>query len=537
MRFLKYVHLHNYLNLKHAKLEGLKDLNIIIGPNNCGKTSILRALNLLDRISFGRMAPSYPCKICESVFRSNNAVHSAQVSIDSRERYLTRTRVRATFGYDKNEIEKELPELSKREKSLVTHPRLNERMQNHLRSEFEKCQLTMRTQKSGSLISEHVSPIIWNQAKAKILNILFCPEARLQSYKGNDFPKFIGSKDFTLAEQTRFIDFVRDIIDPSITSIRHSLNLVKMFGEESFNTPIAEQGSGLKSLVCLVADILSQKQAKILLIDEPELGLNPSSKHAFLKFLLEQSQEKQTFLATHDPTFVNPLLWNRENVSVYLFSVVDDGFVKVNMIQSIHDPNTFAGFLPHTTSLRQMHIYVEGNTDVYIFQMFLLKYLKERFPENWYYILNKIGIFHLGGDFWSHLLYTIPKSPHISIVILDGDKKEILPRVVENYARIDKNRFAISDLSDISNDRKIRLDTCPIYCLKLSEIEDYLKPRPSSKDKGPIIASEMDYAPSEIEDLFENIFLMANAKSSHFSTPFMTEEEVKEWVRTQKNIR
>jgi len=46
---------------------------------------------------------------------------------------------------------------------------------------------------------------------------------------------------------------------------------------------------------------------EIVLIDEPELGLNPLVKQESLKFLLAESKERQIFIATQDPTFVN--LW------------------------------------------------------------------------------------------------------------------------------------------------------------------------------------------------------------------------------------
>ena len=511
--------MHNYLNLKHAKLKDLKDLNIIIGPNNCGKTSLLRAVNLLSRTEFGRFSPAFSCRICKQTFNKYDT-DSCICSIDARQKYLAKNRVGATFGYDKGELEKVLPKLSERQKDILNNFDEAEII-DHLDREFRQERLVVKEQTELRLVAEHISPIIWDEVKTKIFNrILFCPEARLQNYKGEDFTKFIGSKDFETEEQTRFIDFIKETVDPSIVTMRHSLNLVKLFGKDRFITPIAEQGSGVKSLVCLVADILSEEQTKILLIDEPELGLNPSSKHAFLKFLLEQSKDKQIFLATHDPTFVNPILWNRENVSVYLFSIIKDDFVKVNLVESKQDPNTFAGFLPHTTSLKQVHIYVEGTTDVYIFQIFLDKYVKKRFRD-WYRILNKIGIFHLGGDFWSHLLYTIPKSPYTSVIILDGHKRPPVRKVIKNYSRIDRDRFRLVDFAaDIPDLMKTKPNIpCPIYCLKFPQIEDYLDPKPSSKDEGPKVAFKMGYVHQEIVDLFDAIFQMAgirmNEKARH----------------------
>ena len=520
MHFLKYIELHNYLNLKHAKLKDLKDLNIIIGPNNCGKTSLLKAVNLLNRIDFGRYSPTFSCKICEDSFNQYGIILSVAGSIDERDKYLTRTKVDAIFGYDKSEIEKILPKLSKRQKEFLNSLK-EAKIIDHLDSEFRQERLVVKEQPRLRLVAEHISPIIWNEIKTKIFNhILFCPDERLQTYKGNQIPEYIKSKNLTTSAQRQIIEFLKGVIDPKMIDFRYSLELDRDVENQPFTTSIAEQGSGVKSLICLVADILSDRQAKMLLIDEPELGLNPSGKHAFLNFLLKQSKDKQIFLATHDPTFVNPILWNRENVSVYLFSVVDSDFVKVDLAQSKQDPSTFAGFLPHTTSLKQVHIYVEGTTDVYIFQIFLDKYVKKRFRD-WYRILNKIGIFHLGGDFWSHLLHTIPKSPYTSVIILDGHKRPPVRKVIKNYSRIDRDRFKLVDFAaDIPDLMKTKPNIpCPIYCLKFPQIEDYLDPKPSSKDEGPKVAFKMGYVHQEIVDLFDAIFQMAdirmNEKARH----------------------
>jgi len=491
-------------------LEGLKDLNIIIGPNNCGKTSLLKAVDKLSNINFGRYGPSFICPTCTSCFEADNDILSVGLEVNQREKYLTNTKVNAIIGYDTSEIEKVLPDFSEtRNKTLesaVGHLHTDATVRNHLSDEFGKERLVLKERARQKLIAEHISPIIWNEIETRIFNhILFCPDERLQSYKEKKIPEYINSKNLTTSAQRQLIEFLSGIVDPKIIDLHHSLDLVRGVENQDFTTSIAEQGSGVKSLICLVADILSERQAKILLIDEPELGLNPSGKHAFLEFLLEQSRGKQIFLATHDPTFVNPVLWNRENVSVYLFSMVKDDFVKVDLAQSKQDPNTFAGYLPHTTSLKQVHIYVEGTTDVYIFQMFLDKYLKKRFKEDWYSILNKIGIFHLGGDFWSHLLYTIPERPYISIVILDGDKKEIAKQVIDNYATIEKDRFVITDSTAliVSTFPFRKFKSCLVCCLERSRIEDYLEPRPSSKEEGPLIADKMGTIPKEIEKIFD----------------------------------
>lgn len=508
MRFIKRLEVDNYRIVKHTELVDLRDFNIIIGPNNCGKTSLLNAINLLSNVSL-EATPPYTCKICATAADNIGNIPNMLGSVKERDKYLTTGKVKATFGYEKSGIESLVPELSKRQNDISTSSTLDGTTKTHLREEFKKEQIVMKEKGNRGLRAEHISPVIWSEVKSAILDhILYCPDERLQSYKDKTIHEHITSKNLPATEQSRLIEYLREFIDPYLVNIRQDLGLIRKLENMEFDTPIAEQGSGVKSLICLISDIISDTETKIILIDEPELGLNPLGKHELLRFLLRQCKTKQIFLATHDPTFVNPILWNRENSSVYLYSPIDHDFVRVNLAKSKQDPNSFAGFLPHTTSLKQVHIYVEGTSDVYTFQIFLSNYLK-RFRK-WFQILNKIGIFHLAGDFWSHLLYTIPKAPYISIVVLDGDKVQIASKIVGEYSQIEKNRFQFfKNLEQLSKMRRprhpIASSPCPIYCLKRSELEDYLKPRPSSKSRCPTVAYQMEYIPTEIEWLFDII--------------------------------
>jgi AAA15 family ATPase/GTPase len=521
MHWLKNIQLQNYINLKHASLKELGDFNIIIGPNNCGKTSILKAVNLLKNLEVGRYSPAYICDSCNSAFNKLPQLRSIHASVNDRDKHLGTNKVMISLEFYKNELEKIIPSLSNWKKIFENFP-LSEGHKEHLKSMFEKEQLIIKENVNKELKTEHVSPFLSDEIRNELLNnILFCPDTRLQNYAGEEFPQFIISKDFEAKDKVKLVEIIGKIVDPNIISMRQSNNLVKAFGTKRFNTTIKEQGSGVRSLICLVADILSIENTKIVLIDEPELGLNPSSKQAFLNFLLEQSKDKQVFLATHDPTFVNPILWKNENVSVYLFSKVKEDFVKVNLNESKEDPNTFAGYLPHTTSLKEIHIYVEGSLDVYIFQEFLSKYCKKHFKD-WQQTMNKVGIYHLAGDFWTHLLFTIPKSPYTSIIILDGDKRE---KASQAIGKIKSKRFLIRGYSDEMFDllteitmiydeyveEGIRLPSvCPVFILKKPEIEDYLNPRPEAKSEGPKIAHNMKKVPEEIEKLFDVTFELAD---------------------------
>jgi hypothetical protein len=369
-------------------------------------------------------------------------------------------------------------------------------------TDFVKPVLVLKQRPNNHFGLEHVS-FLANQEFGEYMlqTMIFCPDARLDSYKGIEVSKYVSSKNLPTAEQASMVKFLRELADLRLIDMRRNTELIRIIEDEKFDTSILEQGSGIRSLICVIADILESAQNKILLIDEPELGLNPSAKQAFLKFLLEQSKNKQILIATHDPTFVNPLLWHDRNVSVYLYSIVDSKFVKVNLEESKTDPSTFAGYLPHTTSLKQMHIYVEGSLDVYIFQTFLEKWVKANY-HNWYEVINRIGIYHLAGDFWSHLLYTIPEYPYFSIVVLDGDKREFASSIPKKYDSIQKNRFRFFN--------------------SVSEIEDYLEPKPVPKERGPLAAEQMKNVPEEIAQIFLATFRLAGMETPNKHDPRQT---------------
>ncbi|HII91930.1 MAG TPA: AAA family ATPase [Methanosarcina sp.] len=347
--------------------------------------------------------------------------------------------------------------------------------------------------------------------KDRICNI---EDDRLRTYRNKNLNEYIRDKNLTGEQLRKLIKILEKIVDPHINDYKMNLDLVR---KDDFTTPINEQGSGVRSLICLATDILSAKKSSILLIDEPELGLNPSAKKQFLKLLMEESKTKQIFITTHDPTFVNPTIWSDYDtkISVYLYSLSSSNFKKIDLDQAKNDPSTFGGYFPHTTSLKKVHLYVEGSSDVYIFQEYLRKFLintSTDWAERW----NNIGIYHLNGDYWQHLLYTIPRSPYKCAIILDGDKKKLAKKVCEQYTKLNNNKdfeFCINGLIDFKKlfSNTWSENTFPVYCLEKKTIEEYfseLIENHETYDKrrdGPGIVRRTENIPEEFVDIFETI--------------------------------
>ena len=54
--FLEKIHIKNYLSLRNVKLP-LKPLTVLVGPNASGKSNVLSALNLFNRMMIAEKLP------------------------------------------------------------------------------------------------------------------------------------------------------------------------------------------------------------------------------------------------------------------------------------------------------------------------------------------------------------------------------------------------------------------------------------------------------------------------------------------------
>ncbi|MEM3786941.1 MAG: AAA family ATPase [Nitrososphaeria archaeon] len=458
-------------------------------------------------------AYGYLCKECQKFKESVPDIQGISLSFNTEDFYLKGPEkgMRVSFLLNEEEINRLVPGVLHKQREKLKLKQNSEAFCSSVKDE-----LVMENEKTGTtLFGKHLSPFVHQDIIEKVKNsIMYCPEGRLQSYKEKDFVTYIRDKKLRSAEKREWIDFLQKIVDPRINDERCE-NLIRKVNGEDFETEISKQGSGVRSLVCLAVDILFNPNKRVVLIDEPELGLNPFVKQEFLKFLLNKSEKRQIFLATQDPTFVNPILWKNNNVSVYFYSVIDEKFRRIDLKQNQEDQNTFAGYLPHTVSLKDIHIYVEGTSDAYIFQVLLEKYLKKTF-ENWFEIINKVGIYHLCGDFWSHLLYTIPKHPYKCVIILDGDKREIAKKICEEYnkATVVASKFNFCEkIEDIGSSLNEKVH--PLYCLRENCVEKYIISNfdcanpPQNYNKtvdGPKKAEKLTEIPDEIRQLFDMIF-------------------------------
>ncbi len=127
---------------------------------------------------------------------------------------------------------------------------------------------------------------------------------------------------------------------------------------------ILYSGTGLKQFLDIVIKI-TLAQARVVLIDEPEVGLHPDLQRKFVDFMNQWAREKglQFFLATHSPVFLS-------HAGVTVFRITNRrGQRDVARIdrESLHTVWADMGIRPSDLLQNDIVVMVEGQKDVIVF--------------------------------------------------------------------------------------------------------------------------------------------------------------------------
>jgi len=73
----------------------------------------------------------------------------------------------------------------------------------------------------------------------------------------------------------------------------------------NFSVPIENVGAGITELLTLLTNLVTLR-GYIFVIEEPELHLHPHAKRSLAELIRHSSTGNQVFIITHDPLFINP---------------------------------------------------------------------------------------------------------------------------------------------------------------------------------------------------------------------------------------
>ena len=429
---LTYFTVSNYRSITTAYKLDLKNVTIIIGKNNEGKSNLIKALNLAMEI-IHLSCYSNRQSFIRRIYNWNDDF-PLQLQNSKKLKKKT-TDFRLDFSLDDNEVEKFREctgstingELSifitiKQDCSLsITIPKKGK----------NAAALTKKIAAIASFIYENITlqyiPAIRSESDAyNVINNIV--ETELSSTEDEQYKaaeEYIeGYRQRKLKELSEKIKNPLSKYMPRIKDInlciedRYIRKRSMMYGKEiiiemddGVKTRLSQKGDGVKSLTAMA--ILSQTDSKnrIIIVEEPENHLHPEAIRYLRQVLYGLSEHNQVIISTHNPIFIN-----RSNIKSNI--IVDKNqATPANRVDELR--KLLGVMLSDNLVYSDFVVVVEGLTDQKI-----LKTLCERDETLKTFLSNNtITIRSIGGT--NNLqaeLYSLERYLCHYIVVLDNDE-------------------------------------------------------------------------------------------------------------------
>ena len=316
MAYLKKLYVDRYRGIKALKIDDLKGVNLIVGDNNCGKTSVLEALQLLR--TSGNLANVYRvARLRDSIAVSNaNSIFDNFICMFPKEEDGECEISVSGICNDRN-IAFDLK--GKKERVLLDTKELSARKlrrQELLLSEIEvdvfegdirliygeeeklsKVNVNQYSSVTGTPISDKDS-----------FNIIYV--APFEHLRGSIISRIVKNESYKqiCVKALQLFDpdiedimiFKSDIGNQPVEYIRH-----KTLGD----MPISSYGDGIKKVLAL-ANAIAQAADGVLLIDEVETAIHKKYFDDVLRFIVKACKafNVQVFITTHSIEAIDGLL-------------------------------------------------------------------------------------------------------------------------------------------------------------------------------------------------------------------------------------
>jgi hypothetical protein len=318
--------LHNFRGFSHYSLSDLTRINLFVGKNNAGKTSVLEAIEILSHGGRPSSLLRSPSRRGEVTSEIRDPVMKAEYDI----RYLFhqhRIREGSTFEIQAN---KELASpaikcIIRRPENEMEHLELSEQDEPGMTYELF---VTGPENEKGSVIKISTEGILASDfRRGSTPYAQLAPQAAV----------FLGTEgadlnilqkmwdDIVLTSEEERIIKALQIIEPEVERLAFtggpsrwsSIAWIKLKNDEE-RVPLGSLGDGIRRLLSL-AIYAARASGGILLIDEIDTGLHYSTLKLMWQFITEVAVrlDIQVFATTHSGDCLRALAWLNEEKPAY----------------------------------------------------------------------------------------------------------------------------------------------------------------------------------------------------------------------------
>jgi len=379
---LQRVSIQNFKSLKDVTLD-LQKVNLLIGPNNSGKTNFLKALSSVNTLRSTGVDFSVGFRwLFKSLHEGNITIRISDSSIEPIiDEYLLNLSVQPN---EKKILITEKTYLISKDLSILPKPTEGNYNSNEsilITRKGERFKVDSRDNLRTFLLNYDT---VWLASKINGLEI-FQPNPS----KFND-PADFSADEVTLkgdcSNLTQYLFFLKENHKTLFSKIETDLE--KYVGDLiSIRTPPLKVGSeskiglkffdknekdfwadevseGVLYFLALLCIIHQPNPPKLLLLEEPERGIHPRRIHEVMNFIFQLAEEKdvQIILTTHNENVLN--YFSNSPESVFVFDKNEEGAtqvrnLKLDIIEPSHKRSRENGFEPinYTENLGENWMY------------------------------------------------------------------------------------------------------------------------------------------------------------------------------------
>lgn len=393
----------SFRHLSNVRLDDVASVNVIVGTNNAGKTSLFRGIQIFstapEKAQSGHMFISTRVRPNGFSFNPNFSLShywTIKAKGGSQLRFWsTRDNLYAYKFDNQTALLCKLAQL--RESPNPTDPTLWRRDDHWTRN------LTELKGLEKQLASEHSAWIdrsfyLWHRRKSNY-----------SEPGGQYLPRLDEEAEHLAARLENLLlttngDGIRRQIDNFMNSIVPGVGKIGfaraeadrgsqlsiVFADAHGERTLQELGGGVEQALALALVLLGEKDEGAVFIEEPESHLHESAQRRLIQQITEHQGARQVFIATHSPVFVNEF----QGANVYRVSRdLASGIASVHPClnrPAQRDILDELGVLPSSLTQTNCVVWVEGPTEVCLVQHWL-KILDPELKLNQHYVFIQTG--------------------------------------------------------------------------------------------------------------------------------------------------
>lgn len=445
---LRTFYVKSYRSITEATLDNIQNYGVFVGPNNAGKSNLLRAIYISLSIALeGDFQRARRNRQYSYAYRGENYNWERDIPVNLRENKGASTTFKLTFEFSDEEkadfrqkfninltksLQMKFQLFSNRTEYNIIMPGrakkpMEEKMQDiglFIRSKLDYEYIPCV--RSSELTNEYFSRLLSKEFRQLDGNEEY--QRCLQTIQELQLPIVQGLENKLSVSLKTFLPNIKGVSLQNTNYLDTGLRFYSSRGrsapiniDDGDITPIDEKGDGIKSLaaIALIESISFENlegRSLILCIEEPEAHLHPDAIHSLRTVLFELSERSgvQVIISTH-----SPLLIDRDKISNNI--IVGDNH-RIHPCSCVEDVRQILGVRISDNLAATKVVLVEGESDKRYFETLCNQRpsLRQKLEDNSLQFVNVHSASKM--DFQIRMYNSIMVS---TLVLLDSDSSGI----------------------------------------------------------------------------------------------------------------